>query len=842
MRVLITPHAAFLKGGLARQVAAKLCVLRTFHPARGGEATGVLPGPRLGSDRVSARMRALVRGVTPFLGIAAAFALQAFTGAPALLVFPLYVVVVLFAALFNPRGQLILAGSVAAIAIFVPALADRGSAQLATAVFEVAVLWLVAGTVNEVMRHARQVAGEAERKAEEMESIDDRLRMTLEAAMIGLALITAGGRWLQVNERLCALVDRTAGELMQETLEDITAEHDREALNHALHQLQSKEIVRWEGELYQIRKDGSRIPVAIAIAAAGENSSGEALLLVQETDISARRRLDGIRDGLVAIRHVIVSANTWEQAAPQLLGSLCAYLDWDVAQYWSVDAERQALRMRSSWHRDATGLGEFDEQSRRLSVGAGEGLPGRVWQSGVAAALEDAPTSIDDERSGAAKSAGLHSAIAFPVMNGSAPVGVIELLGHDVRPPENDLVTMLSTAGVEIGQFIQRADTAQALRRSEADHRAIYERSPIGIARVSGDGELLEGNPALLTMLEHDLETMRSQAWPDLLRAYDQAAGRARLAPLLAGFTDQRSVQVRAATGGGRWLWLQLTATSIPDTSGRPEHLLVMIEDVTTVRETQDKLAETLDSQRSANATLEKLDRTKTEFLSIVSHEFRTALTGIQGFSELIRDGGLEPEEIRAYGGYIFNDADRVSRLIGDMLDLDRMESGRMTMRSADVDINEVLSDAITRAASTGSLIEFKADLDPRLPIVSGDRDRLIQVVSNVVNNAIKYSPDGGTVTVTSRAEGKFALISVTDTGLGIPADEISHVFERFRRVRSGAAQSIPGTGLGLTIVKQIVEMHGGKIWVESAVGHGSAFHFTIPLAADNATLQRRHG
>ncbi|HEY3195410.1 MAG TPA: ATP-binding protein [Candidatus Dormibacteraeota bacterium] len=787
-------------------------------------------------------MRALVRAVTPFVGIAATFALQAVTGAPALLVFPLYVVVVLFAALFNPRGKLILAGSVAAAAIFVPALASGGAAEVATAVFEVAVLWLVAGTVNEVMRHARQVAGEAEQKAEEMESIDDRLRMTLEAAMIGLALVTAGGRWLQVNERLCALLGRTGEELMHGTLADITAEHDREALNQALDKLQSKEIVRWEGELYQVRKDGSRIPVAIAIAAAGENSSGEALLLVQETDISARRRLDGIRDGLVAIRHVIVSANTWEQAAPQLLGSLCAYLDWDVAQYWNADAERQALRMRSSWHRDGTGLEEFDEQSRRLSVGAGEGLPGRVWQSGVAAALNDSPTSVDDERGAAARNAGLQSAVAFPVMNGSVPVGVIELLGHDIRHSENDLVTMLSTAGVEIGQFIQRVETAQALRRSEADHRAIYERSPIGIARVSGDGELLEGNPALLTMLEHDVETMRSQAWPDLLRAYDQAAGRARLAPLLAGFTDQRSVQVRAATGGGRWLWLQLTATSIPDSSGRPEHMLVMIEDVTTVRETQDKLAEALESQRSANVTLEKLDRTKTEFLSIVSHEFRTALTGIQGFSELIRDGGLEAEEIRAYGGYIFNDADRVSRLISDMLDLDRMESGRMTMRSADVDINEVLTDAIARAATTGSLIEFKADLDPRLPIVTGDRDRLIQVVSNVVNNAIKYSPDGGTVTVGSRAEGAFALISITDTGLGIPADEISHVFERFRRVRSGAAQSIPGTGLGLTIVKQIVEMHGGKIWVESAVGHGSAFHFTIPLAADSARLQRRHG
>ncbi|HET7339600.1 MAG TPA: ATP-binding protein, partial [Candidatus Dormibacteraeota bacterium] len=123
------------------------------------------------------------------------------------------------------------------------------------------------------------------------------------------------------------------------------------------------------------------------------------------------------------------------------------------------------------------------------------------------------------------------------------------------------------------------------------------------------------------------------------------------------------------------------------------------------------------------------------------------------------------------------------------------------------------------------------------------DRDRLIQVVSNLVNNAVKYSPEGGTVTLTSRVEGRYALISVTDTGLGIPADEIAHVFERFRRVRSGAAQSIPGTGLGLTIVKQIVEMHGGKIWVESAVGHGSSFHFTIPLVPEGAAaLQLRHG
>ena len=784
----------------------------------------------------------MVRRVTPFLAIATVIAVQAGAGLQPVLAFPFYLGVVLLSALYLGRIDSLAAAVLAAAGILAPSLVtgDRSS-DAAAALLLAAVLVVAVAAVHEVVGRIRHEAAAAERKALEVEAREEILRITVETAQVGLALIAPGGGWLQVNERMCIILGRSRAELLHMSLGDVTAEHDQSAIEEALAMLKSGDILRWEAELHQVRGDGSRVPVEITIAAVSDHPSGELVMLVQETDASGRKRLEGLRDGLVAVRHTIVSAATWEQAAPQLLGGLCAHLDWDLAQYWAVDSELQALRMRHAWHRDGVALEEFHSQSRRLSIASGEGLLGRVWQSGVPSAQDDLSAATDYDRAAAALQAGLRSAIAFPVMNDGAVTGVIEMLTHDVRQIENDLVTMLSTAGGEIGQFIRRSETAQALRRSESDHRAIFERSPIGIARISSEGDLLEGNPALLQMLEHDFLTMRSHAWPDLLRAYDQAAARSRVAPLLAGLTDGQSVQVRAGTGGGKWLWLQLTATSIPDSSGRPEHMLVMVEDVTVVREAQDRLGEALESQRSANATLEKLDRTKTEFLSIVSHEFRTALTGIQGFSELIRDGGLEPDEVRAYGGYIFNDADRVNRLIGDMLDLDRMESGRMSIRTTDVDINEVLSDAIARAGSSPS-VEFKADLDPRLPIVVGDRDRLVQVVSNLVNNAVKYSPDGGTVTLSSRSEGGSALVSVTDTGVGIPPDEIGHVFERFRRVRSGAAQSIPGTGLGLTIVKQIVEMHGGKIWVESAVGHGSAFHFTLPLAAENASpLQRRH-
>jgi PAS domain S-box-containing protein len=782
--------------------------------------------------------------VTPFLAIAAVFGVQLFTGAGPVLVFPLYLTVILLGSLQLRRTASLGAAGMAAIAIVVPALVrpDR-TGDIAPAAILAAVLVVVAVAISEVVRQGRETAAEAQRKTDVIQASEERLRMTLESAMVGLALADADGKWTQVNERLGLILGRSREELVHLTLGEVTADNDRRELDEALALLRSGDIVRWEAELNQVRGDGSYVPVALSIATVASHPPDPSALLVQTADISSRRRVDALRDCLVAVRHVIVSAAGWDVAAPQLLGSLCAYLDWDIGQFWAVDAERNTLRLRHSWHRETAPLDEFHKTSRALSIGIGAGLLGRVWQSGVVAALEDLAAANDFERSDAARRSGLRSAVAFPVVDGGVVLGVVELLGSQMRTIHDDQVTMLSTAGVEIGQFITRSDVAQALRRSEADHRAIFERSPIGIARISSEGELLEANPALLQMLEHDFETMRVTAWPELLRAYDQAASRSKFAPLLAGLTDRSSVQVRAATGGGKWLWLQLTATSIPDSSGRPEHLLVMLEDVTTVRETSDKLAEALESQRAANANLEKLDRTKTEFLSIVSHEFRTALTGIQGFSELIRDGGLEADEVRSYGAYIFNDADRVNRLIGDMLDLDRMESGRMSIRTGDVDINAVLSEAIARAGTSAATVEFKSDLDPRLPIVLGDRDRLIQVVSNLVNNAIKYSPEGGTVTLASRAEGGFALVSVTDTGLGIPQEEIGHVFERFRRVRTGAAQSIPGTGLGLTIVKQIVEMHGGKIWVESAVGNGSAFHFTVPLVMETAApLQSRHG
>jgi signal transduction histidine kinase len=227
---------------------------------------------------------------------------------------------------------------------------------------------------------------------------------------------------------------------------------------------------------------------------------------------------------------------------------------------------------------------------------------------------------------------------------------------------------------------------------------------------------------------------------------------------------------------------------------------------------------------------IEQLSKLRSEFVSIVSHEFRTPLTGIQGFSEMMRDEELTLPDMREYAGDINKDARRLARLITDMLDLDRMESGQMTLNSAPVDLNRIVTEAATyfRLSATDHPIELH--LDAALHDLIGDSDRLTQVVTNLVSNAIKYSPAGGAIELrTVRDEGTVTL-TVGDHGMGIPAAHLEKVFDRYSRVETAETRVIQGTGLGLPIVRQIVQLCGGKVWATSEPGHGSVFHVQLPL------------
>lgn len=232
--------------------------------------------------------------------------------------------------------------------------------------------------------------------------------------------------------------------------------------------------------------------------------------------------------------------------------------------------------------------------------------------------------------------------------------------------------------------------------------------------------------------------------------------------------------------------------------------------------------------------------RAKDEFVQLASHELRTPLTSILGYLEVLQEGDagdLSPDQ-RRFIDVVARNARRLLRLVGDLLVVARADAGRLALQMDDVDLGQIAAEcadsAMPSAAERGVVLEAETASLP----VHGDRGRLAEVVDNLLSNALKFTPPGGSVRVVARSDAGQAVLSVDDSGIGIPAADQAHVFERFFRTEAALAAAVPGTGLRLAISKAIVEAHGGAIDVESEEGRGATF--TVRLALLPGAVARR--
>jgi two-component system phosphate regulon sensor histidine kinase PhoR len=252
-----------------------------------------------------------------------------------------------------------------------------------------------------------------------------------------------------------------------------------------------------------------------------------------------------------------------------------------------------------------------------------------------------------------------------------------------------------------------------------------------------------------------------------------------------------------------------------------------------TLNDTASNLQNTVEQLQRDHAELEKVERIRKDFVINVSHELRTPLASIQGYTETLMDGALnDAEHNMRFLGIIRHNAERLARLTEDLLTLSRVEQKRQKFEFDPHPVTELLEEAIAQvrpmAEKNGQTLELQA---PSEAIESWcDREAVSQILSNLLENALKYTPSGGRVTVGARPAGRFAEVYVRDTGIGIPAEELPRLFERFYRVDKARSRELGGTGLGLAIVKHLVAAHNGSIRVESAVDRGSTFFFTLPL------------
>jgi two-component system, sensor histidine kinase and response regulator len=365
---------------------------------------------------------------------------------------------------------------------------------------------------------------------------------------------------------------------------------------------------------------------------------------------------------------------------------------------------------------------------------------------------------------------------------------------------------------------------AQLGQRTEMLNQVITH-APLGVARVGVDLRILDANPRLGSLLHAPARIMVGSMVADYLSAEElnRLIERSRL--LWQGEVDTVEGDSPTRRADGSEVWLHWSATSVRKPNGKIDYFLAMFEDITAKHEAEETAMANL-------AGLERLNELKSEFVSMVSHEFRTALVGIQGFSEILRDENIGADEVKGLATDINKDAQRLNRMIGEMLDLDRMEAGKIRLTPKPVDLNALIKDVIERAQVSSERHAIRTHLDQALPIVSADPDRLVQVLSNLLSNAIKYSPEGGEVGVSTRAEDGMVHVSVTDHGIGIDPEFVNRLFGRYERFESNRTSKVVGTGLGLAISRQIVELHGGRIWVDSKVGAGSNFQFTVPIRA----------
>ncbi len=231
------------------------------------------------------------------------------------------------------------------------------------------------------------------------------------------------------------------------------------------------------------------------------------------------------------------------------------------------------------------------------------------------------------------------------------------------------------------------------------------------------------------------------------------------------------------------------------------------------------------------NDELRQLDELKTRFLATVSHELRSPLTSIVSYAELIRDeeDGLSPTGTR-FLDIISRNAARITKLVGDLLLLSQIEAGMIPLELEAVSVAEVVAEAVQAAAPGATQKGVTLDgTAPDGPAVLADRARLVQVIDNLIANAVKFTDEGGHVQVTAAAEGREWRIDVQDSGIGIPPDEIGHLFDRFFRASNAATAGRPGSGLGLSIVKEVAELHGGRVEVTSTLGSGTTVHLFLP-------------
>jgi PAS domain S-box-containing protein len=367
-------------------------------------------------------------------------------------------------------------------------------------------------------------------------------------------------------------------------------------------------------------------------------------------------------------------------------------------------------------------------------------------------------------------------------------------------------------------------------RQYAATLNEIILYAPLGVVRIGLDMTIIQANPRFAELLRVPGDRIAGASLSSSLPPEEMARVAQQLRALADGSSSDIDSETKVMRGDGKSIWLQWSATAVHKSDGSVDYFIAMFNDTTARHEAEVAAVANVN-------VLERLNRLKSEFLTMVSHSFRTALVGIQGFSELMRDTEeLDLPTVKDFAKDIYDDAHRLDAMLDRMLDLDGLETDKVEFHRVPMDLGAAISVAVARATASDGHHPIKIVLEPHLPWIAADGARFAQLLKILLDNAVRYSPPGREIVVSGHEEPGQVVVAVKDHGAGMPPDFDDQLFARYQWSANNPTTKVMGTGLGLPMARQIVEMHGGRIWFESTAGAGSEFYVSLPAESTGPT------
>ena len=487
--------------------------------------------------------------------------------------------------------------------------------------------------------------------------------------------------------------------------------------------------------------------------------------------------------------------------------------------------------------RAAVGTGErIPPGGKATRLRRGEGLGGWVIANNQALRIADLEEEVLWQKD-AQRDVAQRACLAVPLVRAGEVLGAMLLFSSQPGTFTEDHLRLAEAAATQVANAVGNAALYNLIREQAerlgvmlkqqqveaAKSQAILEGVADGVVVADANGQIILFNAAAERILELPREQAIGRSIREMLGLYG-VEGRAWLAAMEE--------------------WAQQAREHAPEDflAERLElgQRVVSVHASPVLRGGTDYLG-TVSVFHDITAMVEA-DRAKSEFVSTVSHELRTPMTSIKGYADLVLMGavGTLTEQQRHFMEIIRNNADRLTNLVNDLLDISRIESGRVELNLKAVHMHDLVDQVVGMLSgrAQGRQITLTEDVSPDLPAVWGDDARIVQILTNLVGNAIYYTPSGGKVHVSASLAGDMLQVDVADTGIGISEENKTKIFSRFFRADDPLVQETAGTGLGLPITASLVAMHGGEIWVESELGKGSTFSFTLPLASHVLALE----